>query len=118
MRELVRAQEGVVSRRQILELGFTDDDIARWLRRRELVVMHPGVYVDHTGEPTWEQRAIAAELACWPAALSAESALAAYGMKTAGRRDAVQVAVHSSRRISDPSGVTVRRLRRFDDVVQ
>ena len=40
------------------------------VRRRELVIAHPGVYVNHTGPLTWEQRAWVAVLACWPAALS------------------------------------------------
>ena len=68
-------QDGVVSRRQILELHGTDRDIARLLRRRELVAIHPGVYVDHTGTPSRRQQEWAAVLFYWPAALTRESAL-------------------------------------------
>jgi hypothetical protein len=72
---LSRVQDGVVSRRQLRELGACDHDIARMVRRRDLVPVHPGVYAAHTGQLTWVQRAWVAVLACWPAALSHQSAL-------------------------------------------
>lgn len=68
-------QDGVVSRRQIKELGGKDFDIARLVRHRELTVVHPGVYVNHTGQLSWQQRAWAGVLAHWPAALARESAV-------------------------------------------
>jgi hypothetical protein len=54
---LLRGQSGIVSRRQVLELGGSDADIAARLSRREWARVHPGVYVDHTGPLSWEQRA-------------------------------------------------------------
>ena len=42
--------------------------------RKELVVLFPGVYVDHTGRASWIQRAWGAVLYAWPAALAGESA--------------------------------------------
>ena len=54
---------------KIARLG-QDADIARMLRRRDLVTVLPGVYVNHTGAQTWEQRAWAAVLYFWPAALT------------------------------------------------
>ena len=54
---LLSQQSGVVSRRQLLRAGLTDNDIARLLRRRELARVHSGVYVDHTGPLSWLQRA-------------------------------------------------------------
>jgi hypothetical protein len=68
-------QGGVISRRQLRELHAEDHDIRRLVRNRELTAIHPGVYVNHTGNPTWGQRACAAVLACWPAALTGRSAL-------------------------------------------
>ncbi|QSR29994.1 hypothetical protein CFI00_05605 [Nocardioides sp. S5] len=50
------------------------------LSRGELVVIHPRVYVDHSGTPTRRQLEWAAVLACAPAALHRESALDAHGM--------------------------------------
>jgi hypothetical protein len=72
---LAWTQSGVISRRQILELHGTDHDIARMVRRRQLVAIHPGVYVNHTGEPSRHQLEWAAVLHYWPAALTRESAL-------------------------------------------
>ncbi|MEZ0579568.1 type IV toxin-antitoxin system AbiEi family antitoxin domain-containing protein [Nocardioides sp. MH1] len=62
-------QDGVISRQQALAAGLAPHAIARLLRRREWAPVHPGVYVDHTGPLSWRQRAWAAVLACWPAAL-------------------------------------------------
>jgi hypothetical protein len=110
---LTWAQSGVVSRRQILELHGTDSDIARMLRRRELVTIHPGTYVNHTGKPTWEQRAWAAVLYYWPAALTRESAL-----PTPTRSGPVHVAVAAERTVRRVAGVTTHRTAGFDDRVQ
>lgn len=72
---LLWAQDGVISRRQVLEAGGSDFDIARMLRRRELTDVHRGVYVSHSGQLTLRQRHWAAVLAYWPAALTHASAL-------------------------------------------
>src|SRR3954465_13409440 len=74
-RHLFEDQAGVVSRRQLVALGATDVDIRRWVRRRELTRIHTGVYVNHTGPPTWTSRAWAAVLFHWPAALTDESSV-------------------------------------------
>lgn len=66
-------QSGVLARRQLIELGCTDSDLDRMLRRRELRIVHPGVMVDHTGPLTRTQRQWVAVLAVWPAALCDES---------------------------------------------
>jgi hypothetical protein len=50
-------QAGVISRRQALSAGLEPHDVRRLLRRREWALLHPGVYVDHTGTPSWLQRA-------------------------------------------------------------
>ena len=82
--DLLRDQAGIIARRQALRGGLTSNDVRRRLRRREWVVVHPGVYVDHTGQLTWLQRAWAAVLYAWPAALCGESALRA--VEGPGRR--------------------------------
>jgi len=68
-------QAGVVSRAQMRGAGATPRQIRRLLDRRELTRLYRGVYVEHTGEPTWEQRAWGAVLAVGPAALWGPSAL-------------------------------------------
>ena len=72
---LLWAQDGVISRRQVLDAGGSDFDIARMLRRRDLTDVHRGVYVSHSGQLTLRQRHWAAVLAYWPAALAHASAL-------------------------------------------
>lgn len=90
------------------------------MRRRERVPVHPGVYVDHTGQPSWRQRAWAAVLACWPAALDGRSAIRA--TEGPGRRfcddAAIAVMVAHDRKVRAPEGVVVRRARAFADRVQ
>jgi len=53
--DLLRHQDGVASRSQVFSLGMNDDDIARLIRRREWARLFEGVYVDHTGPPSWRQ---------------------------------------------------------------
>ncbi len=109
---LDRLQGGVVSRRQLRELGARDHDIARMVRRRELTPVHRGVYVNHTGPLTWAQRCWVAVLACWPAALSHESA------RPAGlRRGPVHVAVCHRRTLRAPAWVVVHRTAELDQRV-
>ncbi|NGN93652.1 hypothetical protein G5C66_12985 [Nocardioides sp. KC13] len=74
--------------------------------------MHPGVFVSHTGNPTWGQRAWAAVLACWPAALTGRSAL-----PKPPERGPIEVMVPTSRTVRAPEGVIVRRRARFDGYI-
>ena len=108
---LVARQEGVVARSQALELGMTPTAIARAVRRREWVAVHRGVYVEHTGPLTWQQRAWAAVLCCWPAALTDRSAM--------GPHDgAIHVAVDRDRHREAPDGVVLHRVSGFAARVQ
>ncbi len=119
MAEVLARQSGVVSRRQLLDLGCAPHDIRRLLRRRELVVCSPGVYLDHTGSPTWLQRAWSGVLALWPAALCHESALQVAGVGAARRRPGpfLDVAVDRDRSPRPPFGVRLHRLADLDSRV-
>lgn len=110
--DLLRDQDGVVARRQLRSLGAGPHDVRRLLRRRELTQVHPGVYVDHTGPLTWQQRAQAAVLAHWPAALTRESALPA-----PPSRAPIQVAIDHRRTVAKLPGVDAHRTAGFDDRV-
>ena len=117
-RALIAAQAGVVTRRQLGALGASPADMARWRRRRELVAVHPGVYVDHTGELAWLQRAWAAVLYLEPAALCHESALGiADGPGRLPRDPLIHVAVSESRRLVAPAGIRLHRRRAFDQQI-
>ena len=98
-------QEGVIARSQVITAGFDDDFIERRLRRKEWARVHRGVYVTHTGPLTWPQRAWAAVLWAWPAALARSSAL---GPEPSDRP--VHVAVDHRRRVVDTEGVKVHRV--------
>lgn len=119
--ELLDRQDGVISRRQALALGLTATEVKRRLRRREWVTVHPGVYVDHTGPLSWRQRAWAAVLACWPAALDGASALRAHegpGRRGTDDEGPIRVLVDHRRTVRPPAGVVVRRSRRFREAAQ
>lgn len=117
--QLLALQAGVVSRRQVTARGLTDADIARRLRRREWASVHQGVYVDHTGELTWLQKAWAAVLFSWPSALSHESAVrAGEGPGRPGADDlSIHVMVARHRNIVAPAKVRIHRRAGFDEHV-
>lgn len=118
---LMDLQDGVIARPQARAAGLSEVAIARRIRRREWVAVHRGVYVDHTGPLTWRQRAWAAVLACWPAALDGWSAIRAHEGpgRRRGRWDGpIEVMVAHGRHPAPPQGVVVRQSRRFDDHVQ
>jgi hypothetical protein len=124
---LLRHQSGVVARKQILALGGEPHDVRRMLRRRDLVVIHRGVFVDHTGEPTWLQTAWAAVLATavfedgtvepTGSGLSHDSALriAEGPGRTETGDGPIHVLVETGRRIEAPPGIVVHRSRHFDE---
>lgn len=104
--DVLRQQDGVISRRQALAAGFQEHEIRRLLRRNEWARVHAGVYVDHTGPPTWSQRTWAAVLYAAPAALCLESALGA-------ETSLIHVAIERQRStLTEPAGVLVTHPRR------
>lgn len=104
-------QDGVASRRQLVELGALDHDVKRMLRRKELfrVAHHRGVYVNHNGPLSWDQRAWAAVLAHWPAVLARESAL-----PNPPRGGPIHVAISLDRRVVAVPRVLVHRTPDLD----
>jgi len=117
---LLKEQDGVVSRRQVLATGCATSEITRRLRRREWAQAHPGVYVDHTGPLSWRQRAWAAVLFSWPAALTLESAIrVGDGKGRRGPRDIlIHVVVERDRHLVAPAGVRIHRSSGFAGLVQ
>ncbi|HET6168226.1 MAG TPA: hypothetical protein VFE07_15445 [Marmoricola sp.] len=117
LEELLVHQAGVISRAQVRTVGLQPHDIRRKLRRREWVVVHEGVYVNHTGPLTWLQRAWSAVLFAWPAALCHRSSLRA--TDGPGRRghddDPIDIAIDRDRSVRAPEGIVVHRLADLDD---
>jgi hypothetical protein len=114
---VLREHGGVISRRLVIEAGGDDNLIERMIRRNEWRSLHAGVYVDHTGQPTDEQRRIGAVLYGWPAALAGESALLANGVRNI-TEDLIRISVARGRKVVAPPGVCVTRLKGFDERVQ
>ncbi|KAA1419691.1 hypothetical protein F0U44_12360 [Nocardioides humilatus] len=78
------------------------------LRRHELVQALPGVYVNHNGPLTLQQREWVAVLARWPAALARESAL---GLAPRG---VIHLAVDRDRQVGRLPGVEIHRVAGLD----
>lgn len=115
--DLLHRQGGVVSRAQLLTAELTTAQVDTMLRRRDLVVVHPGVYLNHTGTPTWQQRAWAAVLYAGRSALHLESALHRPG-QDAAPAGPIHVAVDWSRRVKPRPGIRIHRVRGMEDKVQ
>jgi predicted transcriptional regulator of viral defense system len=91
--KLAARQHGVVSRRQLLELGFTASAIEHRLKRRRLHLLWRSVYAIGRAEVTDHGRLMAATLACGPdAVISHESAAALWGLLSSAP-DSVHVSV-------------------------
>ncbi|MFW0794093.1 hypothetical protein AAFP30_09800 [Gordonia sp. CPCC 205515] len=114
LHELLDAQDGVIARRQVMDCGFTAPYIRCRIRRREWVAVYPGTYVNHTGPLTWRQRAWAAVLDAWPAALSHASAVGDTDDQGAGP---IHITVARRRRVTRRAGVVVHYAARFDEQV-
>lgn len=109
LRDELSAQDGVVARRQLHEHGAAPHDLKRWVRRRLLSPVHPGVFVHHTGPLSDAQRSWAAVLACGPGA--ALCLVARPG-------PLVHVAIDASRRVVPPSDVRLHRVRDLSSLVR
>ena len=107
-----------MSRRQVIALGGDDVAIERLVRRREWARIFVGVYVAHTGRPSWRQQAWAAVLYSAPAALSGKAALRAHGVRGHDEGQPIEVAIAATRRVRSVPGIAVRRLVDYDRVVQ
>ena len=118
--DLLALQSGVVSRRQLLDDARLEPyDLQRLVRRRDLVRVHDGVFVSHTGDLTWLQRAWVGVHLVWPAALTHESALrAADGPgRTSSDDTVIHLAVDRDRHARVPSGYRLHRLSNFGERV-
>lgn len=76
--KLAARQHGVVSRRQLLELGYSRTRIQRRLDKRRLHRVHPAVYAVGHQRLTAQGRWMAAVLACGPGAVLSHHQAAAH----------------------------------------
>lgn len=111
--ELLQQQAGVVSRWQLADLDVARSTRDTLLRRRVLVPLRPGVYVNHTGEPTREQRVIAAVLYAGRSALHLDTAL-----DHPSSRGLIHVAIDARRRVRPQPGIRIHRVADLEDKVR
>jgi hypothetical protein len=112
---LARAQDGVVTYRQLVEIGLPSSTLAHRVRTdgpwQRLL---PGTYLLFSGAPSWRQRVRAALLYAGQTALvTGQSALRLYGFKSASLLPSVHVLIdHQQRRVAQ-SSVRVERSHRM-----
>jgi predicted transcriptional regulator of viral defense system len=110
--DLAGAQQNVVSREQLLALGYTARAIKHKVARGRLHPMWPGVYSVGTPHPTRLAIWMGAVLACGEgAAASHETAAAIWGLRRAPRMIHVSVPANKHPR---PKGVVPHRRRAFE----
>jgi hypothetical protein len=111
-------QCGVIARHQVFSAGGDDSFIERMLRQRRWARVRSGVYVDHTGEPSWPQRAWAAVLYAAPSALAGPSALRAHGVRGHDSDAGIHLVIGHDRRLRSSKEVRVERVVDFERVAQ
>ncbi len=109
---LVRAQHGVIARRQLLEAGMSARAVEHRIATGRLHPIHRGIYAAGRPEISQEGEWMAAVLACGPgAALSHSAAAVLFGIRARGT-----VEVSSPNGARRP-GIVVHRRERMETVV-
>jgi very-short-patch-repair endonuclease len=108
---LASKTHGVVTRRQLLSAGITEDEIDRRIATGALLREYRGVYRVGHRAPSVEARYLAAVLACGPGALLSGAAAAHLWGLTKGAAPPPEVITRTERRLR---GVTTHRVRSND----
>lgn len=108
---LAAEQYGVVSRRQLLDLGVSSTKVERWTAGRRLLPLHRGVYAVGHDRLTLNGRWLAAVLAVGPGGVLSHREAAALHELRPSSRSTVDVTVAARRRVP---GVQVHRVERLD----
>jgi len=113
---LARQQQFVIARSQLVELGATPDWISHQVTSQRWRRLFPGVYVVHTGAPSWWTRVTAAlRYAGTGAAISHSTAAAWWFDSTAARDrkagDTVELSIPAARAVAPQPGLRVYRRR-------
>jgi hypothetical protein len=108
LRDVVRRQDGVVSRKQALDAGLTPAQIKHRIQSERWVQLYAGVYSVFTGPPSLDARRWAAVL--WGGAgavLSHESAADVHGFLAGEPPGEFHVSVPLNRRVRAVPGVSI-----------
>ncbi|TDD41404.1 hypothetical protein E1263_42480, partial [Kribbella antibiotica] len=110
IQELIRAQNGVVSRTQLLAGGWLDVRIKRRLRSRRWQTIHPGVYANHTGPIGYDERLLAALLYAGPdSAWSHYTAAEQLGLLRPAPGRPIHLAIPDHRQVRSQPGLVIHR---------
>jgi very-short-patch-repair endonuclease len=108
-RELLTEQCGVLSRRQALRLGFSEDMIAWRLRIQSWQQLHAGVYAVFTGEPPRAAVLWAAVLRSGPGSLLSHYSAAELHHLSDTASPAIHVTVPLGRHVRGTTGLVIHR---------
>ena len=109
MLELARRQHGVVARRQLVELGVSDDQALARAAAGWLIRLHRGVYAVGPGKLSWRGRWLAAVLAAGEGTLLSHHSAAALWKLTTPKRGDVQVTVPGTGGRRGHAGIELHR---------
>ena len=111
--QFATAQHGVIGRRQVLELGFSERQVERRLQRGCLQHLARGVYALRGSAPTWELTVVASWVATLerrqPGALALRTAGALHGFAGHPRSGEPELVVVDAGRHNNPFGSVMRR---------
>jgi hypothetical protein len=114
---LVRAQCGAITRRQALDHGLTIAGIRAHLDAGRWQQGPPGLFVTFSGPLPAETQRWVAVLACWPSALSHETAAEHWGMQRPRPAAPIHVTVAYGRSVARCSDqLVVHRSRAFEHI--
>jgi hypothetical protein len=108
-RDLLAEQCGVLSRRQALRLGFSEDMIGWRLRIRSWQQLHPGVYAVFTGEPPRAAVLWAAVLRSGPGTVLSHYSAAELHQLSTTAGPVIHVMVPVGRHVRGATGLVVHR---------
>lgn len=108
-RELLTEQCGVLSRRQALCLGFSEDMIGWRLRTRSWQQLHAGVYAAFTGEPSRAAALWAAVLRSGPGSALSHYSAAELHQLSDTVSPAIHVTVPLGRHVRGATGLVIHR---------
>lgn len=105
-------QHGAITRRQLVECGWTERQIERWVGGQRLRSVARGVYVLTATPPSWERRVSAAYLfssrRARPAIVSHETAGAVFGFANCDRDRPIVLTAGAADRHPNPLAVLTR----------
>lgn len=118
VRGLLHEQSGVISRKQAGQLGLAPADLERLKRKRLWVPTFPGVFVEHSGPLTYDQRVWSAVLYSAPSAAAGRTAMRIHERNVlAPLSEPIEVVIPGTRRVRGREGLHVRRCDDFTGIV-